>query len=262
MRYVKLDTIVKSLCSEVNDIYLHRYGEFYKLIHGWLIKVMDQRIGGPHRIARVPLDGRRVWIPQGMEVGKVGVNVAGSISVLLPNNNMLDLDDDCGEHSPPATGNPDAPLFNMGLADLRIDGATCFSWLGGGNYFDYMGGYWPGQGGGKSARGYYRFFPEKGYILLDSTSTYSEVILEGRMPTFVPYAQTWIAQCATEAIEAFCLYRKGFLDSQVQTAPRSMVQYNKKDYVRAMNALRGALNEEPLHVTIAAAKAHVGQIIN
>jgi hypothetical protein len=262
MRYTKLDTIIKSLCSEVNDIYLHRYGEFYKLAHGWLIKVMDQRIGGPHRIARVPVDGRRVWIPQGMEVGKVGVNVAGSISVLLPNNNMLDLDDDCGQHSPPDTGNPDAPLINIGRTDYRIDGGYGFSWMGGGQYFDYMSGYWPGQGAGKSARGYYRFFPEKGYILLDSTSRYSEVILEGQMPTFVPYTQTWIAQCATEAIEAWCLYRSGFLASQVQTLKRPMVSYNHSDYLRAVRNLRGALNEEPLHVTIAAAQSHLGQIIN
>ncbi len=262
MRYRKLDSIIKGFCSEVNDIYLHRYGEFYLLVYNWLTEVMDQRIGGPHRIARCPVDGRRVWIPQGMEVGKVGVNVAGSISVLLPNNNMLDYDDDCGVHSPPGTGNPDAPVFNMGAADLRIDGGYRFSWLGGGAYFDYMGGYWPGQGGGKSARGYYRFFPEKGYILLDSSSRYSEVVLEGRMPTFVPYTQTWVAQCSSEAIKAYILYRKGFLDAQVQAGKRPMVTYNKNDYVRAMNALRGALNEEPLHVTIAAAKAHVGQIVN
>ena len=257
MRYVKLDTIVKSLCSEVNDIYLHRYGEFYKLIHGWLIKVMDQRIGGPHRIARVPLDGRRVWIPQGMEVGKVGVNVAGSISVLLPNNNMLDLDDDCGEHSPPATGNPDAPLFNMGLADLRIDGATCFSWLGGGNYFDYMGGYWPGQGGGKSVHGYYKIIDHKNYIIFDSIAgARQQILLEGTYATWVPGRVTFINDLAFLALKNYCIWMAKMLDKSNDALMYQGI-YNME--FRNMWKL---MNGEPLCVLVAACLSGYGKIGN
>lgn len=261
MRYVKLDSVIKGFCTEVNDTWLHRYGEYYKLIHGWLVKSHDGRLGGPLRIVRAPVDGRRVWIPRGMAVDKIGVNVDGSISVLLPNNNMLDLDDDCGVHSPPETGNPDTPVVNVGTADLRTGNTLWLNnWNGwSGNWFDYAS-YWPGQGGGKSIRGYYRVFHEKGYILLDSSCTYTEIILEGRVPTFTPYATTWVAQCAQEAMEAWCIHRSGHLAAQVSTMKRPMLSVNNADYSRTMKNLRSALNGEPLSAIVSAVHSRIGQI--
>lgn len=261
MRYLWVDELLKGICSEMGDDAAHRYADFYRLFYDWLYQVYDQRLGGYTETLVVPVSGRRAFIPPGMEVRKVGVNVNGSLSVLLPNDNMLDLPDDCGGLEAPRSGNPDAPSFNFGGADLRVGGFWGFPFtdfpLTTASYT--MTGYWPGQGGGKSIRGYYRVFPERGYILLDDTFRMRHVILEGSIPSFRPGIRTYINEAASEAITAYLVYKSGHIRSQVLTMPRPMLQYNQQDYVRTMKNLRSALNGEPLHVLIAAAQSGIGQ---
>lgn len=262
MRYVTLDSIILGICSEKGDEYGHRYAEFYKLVHSWFRDAKDSRLGGRPTTVRVPVTDRRAWIPQGMSVSKVGVNVNGSISVLLPNNNMLDLTDDCGEYVAPDTGNPDAPAYNYGNLDVR--GGMGWRWNSPGligttaSFLNYSSTFWPGQGGGKSIRGYYRIFPEKGYMLLDRTYQFAEIIMEGAVPTFMPGYTTWIPEICAEAIRAWLSYEPIRLMAEVQAKYGSMVERPRRNYVRAMGALRMALNSEPLAVMIAAVQSRVG----
>ena len=267
MTHTKLDDILKSFCSEVGDSWLHRYSEFYLSVYNWFSEVKDQRLGGVQATMRIPVTDQRIWVPPNLSVGKVGVNVNGSISVLLPNENMLDLTDDCGVYVPPRSGNPDAPAYNYGSQDVRIGptgwwngygtNATTFSqaysWF-------VLPQYWPGQGGGKSIRGYYRHFKDKGYILVDASFRGHEIILEGMVPTFVSGVQTWVRSETREAMKAYCLFRASFLAMQVNPSKFRVMLANQPDYIRAMQNLRSALNTEPLAVIVAAVQSRLGQL--
>ena len=102
--YVKLDDVIKSFCSELGDSGLGMYPTYYQYIYNWLEEVKDQRLGGVGGDFRMPVDSRRVYFPSNMAIKDVGIVVNGNLQVLLPNGNMLDLDDDCGSMEAPSTG--------------------------------------------------------------------------------------------------------------------------------------------------------------
>lgn len=260
--YVKLDDVIKSFCSELGDSGLGMYPTYYQYIYNWLEEVKDQRLGGVGGDFRMPVDSRRVYFPSNMAIKDVGIVVNGNLQVLLPNGNMLDLADDCGSMEAPSTGNPDYPSYNMGN-QLAPTTALLPGTAVNNNGFRLapISGmfHWPGQGGGKSAVGYYRIFWQKGYILLDDTCPYSEVIVRGALPTFSPGVQTWVLGSAREAIKAFCIYRMVYLQSQVN-GDRKSYQGPLADYLRAMRNLRAAINSEPLCAYISAVQSSYGQI--
>lgn len=244
MSWQKLDDTLKTICSELGDPGAHRYAEFYLYTGRWLETVNDQRLGGVHAILRLPVDDRRVWLPQGFNPGTIGVNVQGSLSPLLENNNMIDDRDDCGVQDAPETGNPDWPRYNLGDADLRIS---------------YLPP-WPGQGGGQSIRGYYRHFKREGYILLDSTCEYTEIYIEGATPSFVPGVRTWVESSMKEAIMAFIEYEPLRILSKADRYYSGAAEETRLNYVRAMRNLRSAKFGEPLQSYVSAVQSRLGQI--
>lgn len=261
MRFQRINEILLNICTSL-DGDSNRYWLFYLLVGEWLEEVKDKRIGGIPAQVRIPVVDRRAWLPEGLAVGMIGVNVNGSLSPLLENPRMLDLIDDCGRPAAPLTGNPDWPLMNIGTADVRIGNSP---WFGGSGY--YQNGYatsgpalWPGQGEGKSSRGYYRYFKEKNYILLDSTCTYSEIIVEGATDTFVPGVETWIQTGAKEAIRAWIKWKPLEERKSVNLSLARAADDARREYLRTMKNLRSATNQEPLAMLVSAVQSSIGQI--
>jgi hypothetical protein len=267
MRYQRLNEILLNICMSL-DGDSNRWWLFYLLVGEWLEEVKDPRIGGIPAQVRIPVTDRRAWLPQGLSVGMVGVNVNGSLSPLLENPRMLDLTDDCGRPVAPESGNPDWPIENVGRADVRIDGGNW--WWGNGFNGGFNGVFngfawsspalWPGQGGGKSIRGYYRFFKEKNYILLDSTCNYSEIIVEGATETFIPGVETWIQAGAKEAIRAWITWKPLEQKKAVNLGLTRAAEDARQEYLRAMRNLRSRTNQEPLAMLVSAVQSGIGQI--
>ena len=263
MSYQKANDILMNICTTF-DGDSNRWWYFYLLLGEWLEEVHDKRIGGTPAQIRVPVVDRRAWLPDGFSVGMIGVNVNGSLSPLLENPRMLDLTDDCGRPMAPASGNPDWPVENVGTADVRIDGGN---WWWGNGFSGGFNGYgwsspalWPGQGGGKSIRGYYRFFKSKGYILLDSTCNYSEIIVEGATETFIPGVETWIHSRAKEAIRAWMKWKPLEQRKEVNLGLTRAADDARREYLRTMKNLRSAVNQEPLAMLVSAVQSSIGQI--
>lgn len=256
MNYRRLDEILMTICSEL-DRHSNRWWHFYMLTTRWLEDVHDSRIGGIPTQLRLPVEDGRVWLPQDLSIGMIGVNVNGSLSPLLENPRMLDPKDDCGQLTVPvqrdtqswwwnrtATGNPDMPAYNIGQVDARIS----------------LLPLWPGQGGGKSARGYYRHFREKNYIKLDESCTYTEIIVEGATSTFQPGYETWVAVEAKEAIMAWIVWQPLEKKKSVNLSLTRAADDARREYLRAMKNLRAKKQQEPLAMMVAAIQSSYGQI--
>lgn len=256
MNYRKLDEVLMTICSEL-DRHSNRWWYFYQLTTRWLEDVHDSRIGGIPAQVRFPVEDGRVWLPQDFSVGMIGVDVNGSISPLLENPRMIDALDECGRLTVPAqrdtqswwwnrtaTGNPDMPAINIGRADVRMSTLPL----------------WPGQGGGKSARGYYRHFREKNYIKLDESCTYTEIFIEGATSTFQPGYVTWIATEAKEAIMAWIVWQPLEMRKSVNPSLTRAADDARREYIRAMKNLRAKKKQEPLAMMVAAVQSSYGQI--
>ena len=247
MRTISLDQVIKTLCSQMGDDFGHVYHAWYSHAREW-IRLQDQSSGGIPASIVVPITNGRAFIPEGMLLDRVGINVNGSFQPLLTNPNMLESEC-CGEFVPPDTGHPDWPaISSSGIAQFPADGFIDW-WPSSGSLWTF----WPGQGGGKSIYGYYKENKQGGYVFFDqSVAPNEEIILEGIMPTFSPRTKTLINELAVRAITSYCKWNH----------PTSKVDMNLelRVYGNEMTRYKSALNREPLCVMIAATWSGYGRM--
>jgi hypothetical protein len=248
MRQERLTDMVNGICM-VLDGDNQRWWDAYQWAEKWITDVHGKRMGGIPLIASMPVtvgtDGRRrVWLPEGMKVERVGINVNGSLESLLSNDSMIDLDAGCGGLFAPATGNPDWPAYNIGAQN------TPFSFMP----------EWPGMGGGRSFRGYYRHFKHKNYILLDDTCKYDEVIIEGNNPGFIPGSVNWVPSDWREVLHAWIDWKPIELRSKRNPSLLNKAELLRREYLRANGALKMLQNAEPYAKLISACVSMRGVI--
>jgi hypothetical protein len=245
MKYKLLDLVLREICAITGDFWMHRYVEYYNHAMSFL-RSLDIDISGTKAFTRVPVINRVAWLPPDMMSNpNIGVEVNGSLSLLQPNPQMLFDFDNCGDISPPVTGNPDVPYFSVEPGESRwVDNIPNF--------------YWPGYGGGHSIYGYYRIFPDRGCVVLSEGFQHSHLVIEYSTSSFVPGKRTFVSEFAVEAIRAHIVYECNLVEANVASASRSMLAVNKAERNAKMNIFRHRSMSAPLHIVIAALRTGYG----
>lgn len=256
MKVKPLDATIMNVCTFLEDAELSRYTEVLGIAMDWIRK-SDNMWGATPSVEAVDVVNQKAEIPAGFTVGRVGINVNGSFTPLLPNNQMVDTDL-CGTFTPPNTGHPDYPAYNI---PGNPQPAT-FGPLGYDGWFSNVAWgasqpYWPGQGGGKSVHGYYKIIDHKNYIIFDSIAgARQQILLEGTYATWVPGRVTFINDLAFLALKNYCIWMAKMLDKSNDALMYQGI-YNME--FRNMWKL---MNGEPLCVLVAACLSGYGKIGN
>lgn len=254
MRVTPLDGLVMNVCTFLDDSILSRYTEILGIGMDWIRK-SDLMWGAIPAVEAAEVVDQKVLIPEGFTVGRVGINVNGSFTPLLPNNQMVDSDE-CGTFTPPDTGHPDYPAYNIPGNPQPFS----FAPIGYSNWFTnvYWSGsqiYWPGQGAGKSVHGYYKIIDHKNYIIVDSVVGANQgILLEGTYPLWVPGRKTYINEAAFLALKNYCIWMAKKLDRS-----RDADDY-QRIYIMEFRNMWKKLNGEPLCALVAAVLSGYGRI--
>lgn len=218
-----LDEILKSWCSRNTPSTQHFYTTALSHAHHWITKLWGQEGGGIQAIVPVKITGRVIDIPEGFTLSQVGIDVNGSFSPLGVNLQMVSVDDGCFDTGGRLTGHPDNPTHN--------DASQ----------------FWPGQGAGQSANGYYRHFDQKNIVLLDSAvaAKHKEILLKGNFQQFVPYRATHLDERCIPPLEAYL--------------KKMMIGGNPGEYTMRMETMRAAMTAQPGHVYASAWKSGLGK---
>lgn len=246
MRITPLDSVVMNVCTFLDDSILSRYTEVYGIAMDWIRK-SDLMWGAIPSVEAAEVVNGKVEIPDNFSVGRVGVNINGSFTPLLPNNQMIDTDL-CGEFTPPDTGHPDYATF-AGFAPIGYNG-----WF---NNVCWNGSqvYWPGVGGGKSIHGYYKIIDHKNYILLDSlVGARQGILLEGTYPLWVPGRLTYINEAAFLPLKNYCIWMAKKLDKSSDSDDYQRI------YTMEFFNMWKKISGEPLCTLVAACLSGYGKI--
>lgn len=209
-RFKTLSEAVNEYCTDNGRFYLHGWGRFYSFAVQAMTEASFTGVGFKQvKPLWLPVDGDRVWMPEGyLAATAVGVDVQGHFAPMLMDETMIDRPDACGGFGD-APIDPDIPSVKVGNRQLPVlytgsygsygpfGPGTGWSWGWAGS------GYWPGMDKRKSIYGYWRYFQEKGYILLNSGNMVSEVVVMVVPQPFEPGTINVLPETAVEYLKAY-----------------------------------------------------------
>lgn len=257
--YVTLDSVIREMCSDCGDNYAHDY--MVKLSHAvQFIRQYDHENGGFKGVKYMwlPVVDGRANVPNIVSISKVGIEIGGHIQPLLEDLNMLDRLDDCGGFTTNRPLNPDVPSVRSdSVLPILFTGPYSGLWgtygyggyrgYGYGLYGNSFSAYYPGMSVKKSLYGYYRWFPQNGYILLDADSTWETIVIEVAVKTFEPGSITLVPEIAVEVIKSYVRWAITDLDADVKTKSRPIVSLRQQQLTFEKLRLRKMMRRQPLY---------------